>query len=124
MAVGLVMRLPGVGSGKYDAIMQELGLPLGNTGDWPDGIISHAAGSMPDGTWIVVDVWESQEAFDQFLASRLGPAFEKVGGMPQPDVTRFNAPGLLKRSSVSLIGKSKLPLAPMAIATFGLGAMT
>ena len=89
MAVGLVMRLPGVGSGKYDAIMQELGLPLGNTGDWPDGILSPAAGSMPDGTWIVVDVWESQEAFDQFLASRLGPAFEKVGGMPQPEMTPF-----------------------------------
>jgi len=89
MAVGLVMRIPGVGSDKYDAIMEELGLPLGNGGDWPEGIISHAAGSAPDGTWTVVDVWESQEAFDRFLASRLGPAFEQVGGMPQPEVTPF-----------------------------------
>jgi hypothetical protein len=34
-------------------------------------------------------VWESQEAFDEFRASRLGPAFEQVGGMPQPDLTPF-----------------------------------
>jgi len=91
MAVGLVLRFPGTGADKYDAIMQELGLPFGDTGgDWPEGVISHAAGSTPDGTWIVVDVWESQEAFDRFFASRLGPAFEKVGGMPQPDVTPFH----------------------------------
>lgn len=66
----------------YDAIMEELGLPFGDTGDWPEGIISHAAGSTSDGGWTVVDVWESQEAFDRFLASSLGPAFEKVGGVP------------------------------------------
>jgi hypothetical protein len=92
MAVGLIMRFPDVGSDKYDAIMEELGLPFGDTGDaddWPEGIISHATGSTPDGDWTVVDVWESQAAFDRFFAASLGPAFEKVGGMPQPDVTPF-----------------------------------
>ncbi len=90
MAVGLIMRFAGVGSDKYEAIMEELELPFDDTGgNWPEGIISHAAGSTPDGGWTVVDVWESQEAFNQFLASRLGPAFEKVGGMPQPEVTPF-----------------------------------
>jgi hypothetical protein len=92
MAVGLIMRFQDVGSDKYDAIMEELGLPFGDAGgtdDWPEGIISHAAGWTPDGGWTVVDVWESQAAFDRFLASSLGPAFEKVGGMPQPDVTPF-----------------------------------
>jgi hypothetical protein len=57
--------------------------------DWPEGVISHGACSTLDGTWIVVDVWQSQEAFDGFLAGRLGPAFEKVDGMPQPDVMPF-----------------------------------
>jgi hypothetical protein len=89
MAVGLIMKFPDVGSDKYDAIMEELGLPFGDAGDWPDGILSHAAGSTPDGAWTVVDVWESQAAFDRFLATSLGPAFEKVGGMPQPVVTQF-----------------------------------
>jgi hypothetical protein len=89
MAVGLIMRFSDIGSDKYDAIMEELGLPFGDTGDWPEGIISHAAGSTPDGGWTVVDVWESQEAFDRFFASRLGSAFDKVGGMPQPDMTSF-----------------------------------
>ncbi len=92
MAVGLIMRFPGVGSDKYDAIMEELGLPFGDAGDaddWPEGIISHAAGVAPDGALTVVDVWESQAAFDRFLTSTLGPTFEKVGGMPQPAVTPF-----------------------------------
>ena len=90
MAVGLVLRFPGVGSDKYDAIMEELGLPLGDAGgDWPEGIVSHAAGSTPDGVWTVVDVWDSQKDFDRFLATRLQPAFDRVGGMPQPEVTPF-----------------------------------
>lgn len=89
MAVGLVTRFPGVGADKYDAVMSELGLPFGNAGEWPEGIISHTAGSAPDGVWIVVDVWESQAAFDRFFASRLGPALESVGGMPQPEIVPF-----------------------------------
>ena len=92
MAVGLVMQFRGggVGPDQYEAVMNQLGLPLGDVGgDWPEGIISHAAGSTQDGTWIVVDVWQSQEHFDRFLASRLGPAFQAAGGLPQPEVTPF-----------------------------------
>jgi len=91
MAVGLLIRFPGIGTDKYDAVMEELELPLGDAGDgWPEGIVSHVAGSTPDGALTVVDVWESQADFDRFLASRLGPAFDKVGGMPQPDITPFH----------------------------------
>jgi quinol monooxygenase YgiN len=38
----------------------------------------------------VIDVWESQQDFDAFLESRLMPAFEAVGGLPQPQVTTFD----------------------------------
>ena len=87
MAVGLLMQFKGVGAPKYDAIMKEMKL-YENKGTWPDGIISHVAGATPDG-WCVLDVWESQAHFDKFFAGRLKPAFDKVGGMPMPQVTPF-----------------------------------
>jgi hypothetical protein len=64
----------------YDAIMQELGLPLGDSGDWPDGIISHAAGSTPDGTWVVVDVWESQRPLTSSWPAVSGRRLRRLAG--------------------------------------------
>jgi hypothetical protein len=71
--------------------MRELGLALvdDSAPGWPDGIVSHVAGSRADGGLTVVDVWESQAAFDRFMADRLQPAFEAVGGVPQPAVVPF-----------------------------------
>jgi hypothetical protein len=46
--------------------------------EWLGGVISHTAGSTPNGSWIVVDVWEAQEAFDRFPASCPWPAFDPV----------------------------------------------
>ena len=89
MAIGLVMQFKGVlGPDKYDAIMSELGLSAGG-GNWPAGIISHVAGATADG-WCVVDVWESQGQFDRFFGERLKPAFDKVGNIPQPEITSFD----------------------------------
>jgi hypothetical protein len=86
MAIGLIIRVTGMGQDKYDAGMKEMGLDK-PTSQWPDGIISHVAG--PSGRdWVVVDVWQSQAHFDKFMASRLGPAMAKVG-IPQPEVTPF-----------------------------------
>lgn len=90
MAVSIVMEFPGASQAQYDAVMRELGLLLGDQGgDWPKGILSHMAGSTDDG-WCVVDVWESQTAFGEFQANRLGPAIAKVGGLPEPRVTWVN----------------------------------
>ena len=87
MAIGLIIRLKGIGADKYDAVQKELGLDK-PTSQWPDGLVSHVAG--PSGRdWCVVDVYQSQAHFDKFLASHLGPAMAKVGGIPQPDVTPF-----------------------------------
>ena len=87
MSIGLVLQFKGVSQAKYDAIMKELGLS-GSQSGWPDGIISHVAGATEDG-WAVVDVWQSQDKFDAYFAGRLKPAFDRAGGMPQPQVTRF-----------------------------------
>jgi hypothetical protein len=55
--------------------------------EWPVGIISHTAGTAEQG-WCLVDVWGSQERFDAFMGSRLGPAMGRAG-LPEPQVTPF-----------------------------------
>ncbi|HEY3070523.1 MAG TPA: hypothetical protein VGJ34_09420 [Gaiellaceae bacterium] len=49
----------------------------------PAGNIIHTAGEGPNG-FRVVDVWESQEAFDNFMNEKVMPAMEEAGmDMPQ-----------------------------------------
>ena len=88
MPLALAMRLNGVTQQDYDAVMTGIGLGSPNVEEsqpWPDGTISHIAGATQGG-WFVVDVWDSQEAFDAFFAERLGPALEKANVSP-PEVT-------------------------------------
>lgn len=103
MAVGLVIQFDGVGPEQYEQVMQELGLALHDDSgaNWPRGIVSHAAGARTDGGWTVVDVWESQDAFDRFFESRLGPAFGAVGTLPQPTISRFDVHNLYRHGRPS-----------------------
>jgi hypothetical protein len=87
MAVCLMMQFAGIDTGKYEAVMEKLGL-RGSNSNWPNGIVSHVAGATTDGL-CVVDVWESQQDFDAFMKGRLKPALDAVGGLPQPRVTTF-----------------------------------
>jgi hypothetical protein len=43
-----------------------------------EGLVIHTAGDGPDG-FTVVDVWESREAFDDFMNGRIMPAMEEAG---------------------------------------------
>ncbi len=88
MAVAFVMEFAALERAKYDAVMKEMGLDRPDV-NWPNGLVSHLAGKTADG-WCVVDVWESPQAFDAFRQSMLGPAFERVGGLPQPRVTQVD----------------------------------
>jgi heme-degrading monooxygenase HmoA len=88
MAIGFILQFDKVGQDKYEAVMKELGLKLNSNGNWPEGILSHVAGKSEMGM-CVVDVWESEEAFRRFRESKLGPAFAKVGGLPEPKITAF-----------------------------------
>jgi hypothetical protein len=87
MAVCLVMQFAGADMSKYESVMEKLGLRSTNP-HWPKGIVSHVAGKTSEGM-CVVDVWDSQHDFDAFMQSRLKPAFDAVGGLPQPRVTSF-----------------------------------
>jgi len=87
MAIGQILQFPGASIDKYDAVKKELGWD-GEDGK-PEGLLAHAAGVTEDG-FCVVEWWNSEGDWDAFFGSRLRPAFEKVGDIPQPQVTRFD----------------------------------
>ena len=84
MAIGMIMQFTGVHQEQYDAVMEKMGIAA----NWPQGIVSHVAGATDVG-WVVVDVWESRQQFDSFFETRLKPAFQAAGGLPEPKVTFF-----------------------------------
>ena len=62
---------------QYDQIIQQLEeAGHGN----PPGRLSHTAALKDNGSYFVVDVWESPEAFQQF-GQLLVPLIEAVGGV-------------------------------------------
>jgi hypothetical protein len=77
MAVAMVLEWPGVSAEQYDAVIEDLDLG----GKTYQGGIFHVAGPTDDG-WRVVDVWESQAAFDTFLQQKLGMVLQKHGLQP------------------------------------------
>jgi hypothetical protein len=72
MAVTIIFEVPGAGHEEYDAVMERLGP------ENPAGRIYHVCGPSEEG-WMVVDVWESTEHFEKFLAEDLLPAARATG---------------------------------------------
>lgn len=66
----------------YDAVNAVMGVVESP----PDGLIFHWASPSGD-TLRVCDVWESQEKFDRFFATTLGPALEKLE-FTEPAISR------------------------------------
>jgi hypothetical protein len=79
MAVLMILEVDGFGTDTYDRMNEEMGIRSAD--DLPEGCIAHAAGATDSGT-LVVDVWESPEAFSRFAEARLAPAAGKLG-LPQ-----------------------------------------
>ncbi len=71
MAVTFIFEVPGAGQEQYDAVMERLD-------NNPPGRIYHVAGPSEDG-WMVVDVWETSDDFEKFLAEELIPAARATG---------------------------------------------
>ena len=95
MATGMLIQIPGMNSDVYDSVMEHL--------DWdtkplPQGFVSHYAGSAGT-SWVIYDVWESEEAMNTFTADRLVPAIAKQmadmgadpSALPQPEIQVFEA---------------------------------
>jgi len=83
MAEGLILEFAGSTLATYRAVSEKLGMDTTNAkADWPAGLRFHAAGSAGAG-FFVFEVWDSREAQDRFMQTRLGPALQ-AGGSPQP----------------------------------------
>ena len=91
MAVAFLIELPGMTQAQADAIVADL-----NLGGKPNpGQIFHVEGTL-DGVFQVVDVWESREALDAFMQSKLVALFQKHGITGQPTIRAFEAHNILK----------------------------
>jgi hypothetical protein len=75
MPDALVYEFQGVTDAHYAGVSRHLGIdPETGEGDWPPGLLSHAAGTADDGMFIVSEVWSSREdqaAWEQKLAPAL-----------------------------------------------------
>src|SRR5260370_26751658 len=77
----------GVSDADYAVVSRHLNIdPETETGDWPPGLLSHAAGTADDGAFIVAEVWSSRADQAAFMESRLGPALAAQGGTAVPPV--------------------------------------
>jgi hypothetical protein len=79
MAVAIIMDFPGGTLDQYDQVIEKMGLEPG--GDTPDGALFHWVTQTPEGLR-VVDVWETQAAFDRFAEEQIGPYSQEVGLQP------------------------------------------
>ncbi len=85
MAVGIRIKLQGVGQEDFDAV----NAVIDPAGDPPKGLILHSSGPI-EGGWGVIDFWDSRADFDAF-SPRIQAGVEKVGVQLQgpPDVKEF-----------------------------------
>ena len=87
MAAALILKLAGVGRDEYYRVSGLMNIDQKTgTGDWPDGLLTHAAGITDEGL-TVIEVWESRDAQGRFMQERLGPAMQKGGVTAVPTVT-------------------------------------
>jgi hypothetical protein len=75
MANGVLFDLPGFTRQDYEALLEDLDLE----GNPPEGGILHVAAPNPTGGWLILDLWESEEGFEQFAQERLLPAVKRLG---------------------------------------------
>ena len=86
MPAGLILKFTGIGLTEYRAVNAKLNIDMTTgVGDWPQGLLSHAAGTGDDGAFYVLEVWASREAQGTFMQTRLGRALQEGGitGVPQ-----------------------------------------
>jgi hypothetical protein len=81
MATAMLMEWAGLTQDQYNQVMRTLDLDKNP----PAGGIFHVAG-FTAGTLHVLDIWESQPAFEKFQKDRLAAAVQKAGITSQPKV--------------------------------------
>jgi hypothetical protein len=80
MTLALLFEVPGYTQEQHDQVIET----LQRRGITAEGRIFHLAGPM-EGSWRILDVWESQEAANKFFQEALGPTFQELGfALAQP----------------------------------------
>jgi hypothetical protein len=81
-------ELPNLTKEKYEEITRQMTggkSRMDSLSDWPvEGLLVHIAAEVGNG-FRIVDVWESQEAFDSF-GEKLGPLLQEAGVEGQPEI--------------------------------------
>ena len=75
MALAFLIEIPDFSAEQGAAVLRELGL----SNRPPAGQVLHIEGPMEGGSMRIVDVWESQEAFETFVREQLAGAFQRAG---------------------------------------------
>jgi hypothetical protein len=86
MSTVMSMEWSGVTQDQYNQVMRNLDLDKNP----PAGGIFHVAG-FNSGSLRVLDIWDSQQAFEKFQKDRLTAAVQKAGITTQPKVTFYPA---------------------------------
>lgn len=104
MSILMIVELSGVTPATYESINESMGIH--GDDDASEGLISHLACTTDEGM-LIMDVWESKDAFDSFVAERLGPALAAAGVQEvEPrvlDVHRLIAQGAGTAANVVMI---------------------
>jgi|SRR6266850_6136883 len=108
MSTVMSMEWAGVTKDQYNQVMRTLDLDKNP----PAGGVFHVAG-FTTGTLHVLDVWESQQAFEKFQKDRLTPAAQKAGIAGQPKVQFYPAHNIYvpNLEFIRKAGSSALPSA-------------
>lgn len=83
MAIARIALFPGGTKEQYDHLGQLMGEGVANQ---PERRLL-ASGPSADG-WTILQIWDTREALDRFVADHLRPAMEQAGdrGYPAPPV--------------------------------------
>ena len=86
MAVGVQLDFSGVTLEQYDEAIERMGLLPGGPSAREE--LFHWVTKTDEGIR-VIDVWESREAFEGFLAARIRPVATEVGVSDAPKIQFF-----------------------------------
>ena len=87
MTVAVQLVFQGATIEQYDQINERIGLLPGGPASPQE--LFHWVAKTEEG-FRVVDVWESQEAFERFAHDKLSPIYEEVGVLRPPEIHFFD----------------------------------
>ena len=95
MPVAVEMNFKGATLDQYDQIIQKMGLTPG--GATAPGAISHWVAQTDEGIR-VVDVWETQDAYDKHAAEEIGPFAAEAGITEAPEMRVYEVHNYLTKT--------------------------